>query len=129
MKFSRDSLSDKAGTLATALVQVFRATKAGALYAIIVFLIGFILGTIHVLLLAPHLGETTASIVEIPIILAASLFICRWCVDRFDVRRTVPARSLMGFVAFLVLMLAEVVTSAARGLGPAPRTDALAACP
>jgi hypothetical protein len=39
--------------------------------------------------------------------LAASWFICRWCVDRLDVRRTVPARSLMGLVAFLVLMSAE----------------------
>jgi uncharacterized membrane protein len=39
---------------------VFRTTEAGALYAIIVFLIGFILGTIRVLLLLPRLGETTA---------------------------------------------------------------------
>jgi hypothetical protein len=45
--------------------------------------------------------------VEAPIILAASWFVCRWCGDRLDVRRTVPARSLMGLVAFLVLMLAE----------------------
>jgi hypothetical protein len=29
-------------------------------------------------------------------------------VDRLDVRRTVPARLLMGLVAFLVLMSAEV---------------------
>ena len=40
--------------------------------------------------------------------LAASWFVCRWCVDRLDVRRAVPARSLMGLVAFLVLMSAEV---------------------
>jgi hypothetical protein len=40
--------------------------------------------------------------------LAASWFVCRWCVDRLDVRRTVPARLLMGLVAFLVLMSAEV---------------------
>jgi len=87
---------------------VFQATKAGALYAIIVFLIGFILGTIRVLLVAPRLGETTAVILEAPMMLAASWFVCRWCVDRLDVRRTVPARLLMGLVAFLVLMSAEV---------------------
>jgi hypothetical protein len=87
---------------------VFQATKTGALYAIIVFLIGVILGTIRVLLLAPRLGETIAVIVEAPVILAASWFVCRWCVDRLDVRRTVPARLLMGLVAFLVLMSAEV---------------------
>jgi len=83
-------------------------TTAGALYAIIVFLIGFILGTIRVLLVAPRLGETTAVILEAPMMLAASWFVCRWCVDRLDVRRTVPARLLMGLVAFLVLMSAEV---------------------
>jgi hypothetical protein len=88
---------------------VFQATKAGALYAIVVFSIGFILGTIRVLLLAPRLGETTAVIIEAPIMLAASWFVCRWCVDRLDVRRTVSARSLMGLAAFLVLMSVEVV--------------------
>jgi hypothetical protein len=60
---------------------VFQATKAGALYAIVVFSIGFILGTIRILLLAPRLGETAAVIVEVPIILAASWPVCRWCVD------------------------------------------------
>jgi hypothetical protein len=94
---------------------VFQATKAGALYAIVVFSIGFILGTIRILLLAPCLGETIAVIVEAPVILAASWFVCRWCVDRLDVRRTISARSLMGLVAFLVLMSAEVRLGAVFG--------------
>jgi hypothetical protein len=106
MKSSRDSLPDRTERFAG---PVFRATKAGAFYAIIVFVIGFILGTIRVLLLAPRLGETIAVIVEAPVILAASWFVCRWCVDRLDVRRTVSARSLMGLAAFLVLMSVEVV--------------------
>jgi hypothetical protein len=86
---------------------LFRAAKAGALYPIIVFLIGFIFGTIRLLLLVPRLGGTTAVIVEAPIILVASWFVCRWCVNRLDVRPMVPARSVMGLVAFLVLMSAE----------------------
>jgi hypothetical protein len=94
---------------------MFRATEAGALYAIIVFLIGFILGTIRILLLAPRLGETIAVMVEAPIILAASWFVCRWCVDRLDVRRMVPTRSLMNLIAFLVLMSAEVGLGAVFG--------------
>jgi hypothetical protein len=100
---SRDSLSDRA-----VLVRVLRATEAGALYAIIVFLIGFILGTIRVLLVAPRLGETTAVIIEAPIMLAVSWF-------GLDVRRTVAARSLMGLVAFMVLMSAEVGLGAVLG--------------
>jgi hypothetical protein len=115
MKFSRDSLPDRTGPFTTALVRVFGATEAGALYAIIVFLIGFILGTIRVLLVAPRLGETTAVIVEVPMMLAASWFVCRWCVVRLDIRRTVPARSLMGLVAFLVLMSAEACMGAVFG--------------
>jgi hypothetical protein len=87
---------------------MFRATKAGALYAIIVFLIGFMLGTIRVLLVAARLGETTAVSIEAPTMLAASWFVCRWCVARLDVAATVPVRSLMGLVAFLVLMSAEM---------------------
>ena len=108
MKFSRDSLPDNHETVHDPSRTVFQATKAGALYAIVVFSIGFILGTIRVLLLAPRLGETTAVIIETPIILAVSWFVCRWCVGRLDVRRTVSARSLMGLVAFLVLMSVEV---------------------
>jgi hypothetical protein len=112
MKSSRDSLPDRTERFAG---PVFRATKAGAFYAIIVFVIGFILGTIRVLLLAPRLGETIAVIVEAPVILAASWFVCRWCVARLDVRRTVSARSLMGLVAFLVLMSAEIGLGAVLG--------------
>jgi hypothetical protein len=112
MKSSRDSLPDRTERFAG---PVFRATKAGAFYAIIVFVIGFILGTIRVLRLAPRLGETIAVIVEAPVILAASWFVCRWCVDRLDVRRTVSARSLMGFVAFLMLMSAEACMGAVLG--------------
>jgi hypothetical protein len=115
MKFSRDSLPDRTGPFTTALVRVFGATEAGALYAIIVFLIGSILGTIRVLLVAPRLGETTAVIVEVPMMLAASWFVCSWCVVRLDIRRTVPARSLMGLVAFLVLMSAEACMGAVFG--------------
>jgi hypothetical protein len=48
------------------------AAKAGALYAIVIFLIGFIVGTIRVVLLVSRLGETTAVIVEAPLMPAAS---------------------------------------------------------
>jgi hypothetical protein len=80
---------------------------AGALYAVVVFLIGFILGTLRVMVLVQALGETTAVLLELPVILVASWFACRWCVDRLDVSRSLQARALMGMVAFLVLIMAE----------------------
>ena len=88
------------------------AIRAGVIYALIVFLIGFIFGTVRVLLLAPHLGETLAVSLETPLMLAASWFVCRWCVDRLDVPRRVGARAVMGVVAFTALMLAELGVSA-----------------
>ena len=39
MKFSRDSLPDTTGTIHDPSRSVFRATEAGAIYAIVVFLI------------------------------------------------------------------------------------------
>jgi hypothetical protein len=115
MKSLRDSLVDRAESFTTAPVRLLGATEAGASYAVIVFLIGFILGTIRVLLVIPRLGETIAVIIEAPVILAASWFVCRWCVDRLHVRGTVTTRSLMGLVAFLVLMSAEMGLGAMLG--------------
>jgi hypothetical protein len=88
------------------------AIRAGIAYAIVVFLIGFGLGTFRVLLLIPQVGETVAVSLETPLMLAASWFVCRWCVDLLDVPRRVGARAVMGVVAFTVLMLAEFGLSA-----------------
>jgi hypothetical protein len=69
--------------------------------------IGFMLGIVRVLLIVPRLDETAAVILETPVMLTASWFVCRWSVDRVDVLRTVPVRSAMGAVAFVTLMVAE----------------------
>jgi hypothetical protein len=83
------------------------AIIAGALYAAVVFLIGFIFGSLRVMLLVPALSDTTAVLLELPFILLASWFVCRWCVDRLGVCRSKQARVLMSVVAFVVLMVAE----------------------
>jgi hypothetical protein len=98
------------------------ATAAGAFYAFMVFLIGFVFGTIRILVLAPRLGETAAVVLETPIMLAASWFVCRWCVDRLGVPRRVIARSVMGAAAFVVLMSAEVAWPCSYSDDPLPST-------
>jgi hypothetical protein len=80
---------------------------AGALYAAVVFLIGFIFGTLRVMVLVPALSDLTAVLLELPFILLASWFVCRWCVDRLGVCRSAQARALMSVVAFVVLMVVE----------------------
>src|SRR5438067_12833053 len=83
------------------------AIRAGIAYAIVIFLIGFGLGTFRVLLLIPQVGETVGVSLETPLMLAASWFVCRRCVDLLDVARRVGSRAVMGVVAFTVLLLAE----------------------
>ena len=82
MNSSRASLPDRDGTIHDRSGSDDPGNRAGALYAIIVFPIGFVLGTIRVLLLVPRLGGTTAVVLEVPFMLTASWFVCRWCVDR-----------------------------------------------
>ncbi|HUB44774.1 MAG TPA: hypothetical protein VMB73_07305 [Acetobacteraceae bacterium] len=87
------------------------AAEAGACYFAAVYAAGFVLGAIRVMIIAPRIGETIAVLLEAPVILAIS-----WAVARRMTRwRGVPAdlapRLLMGLVAFVLLMLAELVVS------------------
>ncbi len=59
--------------------------------------------------LSPPLAEPIAVLVELPIILTVSWFVCRWLVSRFGVARTSSARLLMGAVAIALLLTAEVL--------------------
>jgi hypothetical protein len=88
-----------------------KSVAAGAAYFLIVFLLGFGLGMIRVLLVAPRLGETTAVLLETPFMLAASWTSCGWCLRRFEVPPKADARAVMGVVAFALLMAAELAIS------------------
>lgn len=84
-----------------------RAILAGLAYFGVVFATGFALGTLRVLVLAPKLGESTAVLVELPIILAVSWVTCRWFIARFRVPKMPTDRLVMGGLAFAVLLGAE----------------------
>ena len=87
------------------------ALKAGLAYFTVVFLTGFVLGTLRVLLIAPLMGDTAAVLLETPIILAASWFAARWCIAALSVPNDGASRVLMGGIAFLLLILGEVGVS------------------
>lgn len=87
------------------------ALKAGTIYFAIVFVIGFVLGAVRVLLLLPVVGEMGAVFLELPFILFASWIAARWSAGRFAVPAVLPARAVMGIVAFALLMLAELLVS------------------
>lgn len=87
------------------------ALKAGVAYFAVVFAFGFLLGTVRVLGLAPRLGETGAVLIELPIILLISWFVCIWLLDRFAVPQQPAPRATMGAAAFALLMAAELGVS------------------
>lgn len=80
---------------------------AGAAYFGIVFTCAFAVGTVRVLVVAPRVGEVAAVLLEAPIIIALSWFVCGWSVRRFTVPADAADRVSMGLVAFGLLMAAE----------------------
>ncbi|NVE95131.1 hypothetical protein [Altererythrobacter lutimaris] len=86
---------------------MMRIVTAAFAYFAIVFGLGFVLGTLRVLWLAPMVGETIAGFIEMPIILGASWLAALWLVGKFAITRSREALA-MGALAFALLMMAEV---------------------
>jgi hypothetical protein len=89
------------------MIRLIAAAKAGAAYFAIAFAIAFALGSLRVLVVAPQVGELAAVLIEVPIMLAVSWFVCGWILRRNDVPGSIGARLAMGAVAFALLMAAE----------------------
>ena len=85
--------------------------RAGFFYFAIVFAIGFLLGTIRVLVLVPRMGELVSVLIEFPVILAASWIVCGRLIAGLRVPGHWRFRLTMGAVAFALLMVAELVLS------------------
>lgn len=81
-----------------------RAMIAGVVYFLALFALGFVLGTIRVTLVAPRLGELAATLMEVPLMLTAGFFTCRWAIRRWQVSRTMAIRWAM-VLCFLILLL------------------------
>ncbi|WP_421787042.1 hypothetical protein [Hyphobacterium sp.] len=88
-----------------------RAIRLGAVYATAVFLAGFVLGTVRLLVIAPRTGDLAAVLLELPIILGIS-----WLVFGGLARRQAPlpvaGRGLAGLAAFLTLIVLELILAA-----------------
>ncbi|HEX3483686.1 MAG TPA: hypothetical protein VHT51_01410 [Micropepsaceae bacterium] len=84
------------------------ASLAGFWYFAIVFAAGFLLGTLRVLYVIPHLGETGAVLIELPLMLVISWIACGALLRRMSIPQHAGLRLVMGGVAFVLLMLAEM---------------------
>ena len=89
------------------------SVAAGIVYAVVVFLVGFCVGAVRVLLVAPHVGEVSAVALEAPIMLAVSWIVAARSVQALRVPPSVLPRVVMGGVALVVLLLGEWVVAAA----------------
>jgi hypothetical protein len=85
--------------------------KAGCTYALSVFAVGFILGAIRMLLIAPRFGNAAAVSLEAPLMLAASWKTARWSAEKRSLSTDTGGALLMGTIAFAVLMTAEFCTA------------------
>ena len=82
-----------------------RALIAASAYFLALFSLGFVLGTIRVIFVVPRVGELAATIAEVPVMLAAAYFVCRWAIRRWQVPPTIAVRLAM-VPWFLALLFA-----------------------
>ena len=76
-------------------------------YFLAVFVVGMVLGTLRVLVLEPSIGRLSATLLELPVILSVSWWVCRAVMARFAVTAEPSPRLAVGGLAFLLVMGAE----------------------
>jgi hypothetical protein len=82
------------------------------IYLAAIFALGFVLGTVRTLWLAPAVGHLAAVGLELPVMLGASW----WLARRLAARRPLPSRGaalLAGLIAFVLLMALELTLGVA----------------
>ena len=91
--------------------------KAGLLYFATVFAVGFVLGVLRVLWAVPRFGPRGAELIEMPLMLVATILAALWVVRRLAVPPGTWTRLCMGLVALGFLLLTELsVVLQLRGL-------------
>ncbi len=82
-----------------------RALIAATAYFLALFALGFVLGTIRVLVVVPAVGLVFATLLEVPVMLVAAYFLCRWAIRHWQVGQGIRLRAIMG-LCFLALLAA-----------------------
>ena len=86
------------------LVQVL---KAGTIYFLVAVGAEFVLEVIRLQVVALHVGERLAEMLEIPNVLLATIIGARWVVDRFTLPPLPGIRISVGLVALIFLLIME----------------------
>lgn len=96
-----------------------RLLRAAMLYFATVFALGFILGSVRVLLVAPLLGELPAVLAELPVMLTLSWICCGLVLRRYPPGPGIWTHLAMGGIALILLLGAELCVSVL-GFGRTP---------
>jgi hypothetical protein len=90
-----------------------RALTAATVYFLMLFALGFALGTIRVLLVAPQIGVLGATLMEVPLMLIAAFLMCLWAVGRWQVPPGLVTRGAMTLWFLVLLALFETLVGVA----------------
>lgn len=92
--------------IAALLVVMKKIFLASLTYFGLVFAAGFLLGLVRVLFVVPELGERTAELIEMPIMLVVIYFSARFIIKRFTITEA-PRLVAVGCLALLILLAVE----------------------
>ena len=82
-------------------------TRAGVLYFLVVFGVGFLMGPVREFVFLPQLGPTGAVLAETPVLLVAMVLGARWIIKRYALPQTIPGRLKMGTVGLLLVLAGD----------------------
>lgn len=82
--------------------------QSAILYFLLVFAAGFVLGTARVLFLVPLLGERTAELLEMPLMLILTVVAAQWILHHKMKDHQLSATLSVGFIALGILLIAEL---------------------
>jgi hypothetical protein len=85
----------------------FKIMKAGAIYFLLVFAVGFFFGTLRVLWLVTRVGTRAAELIETPFMLTVIFLVARWLVGRFGSNVSKSGWLAAGVIALALLLVAE----------------------
>lgn len=85
-----------------------QALKPSLVYFLLAFGAGFVLGTVRALLIVPLVGHRTAKLLEMPLMLIATVLAVRWTIRRFPEPRTSSSRLAIGGIALGLMLAGEL---------------------
>jgi len=87
--------------------QVSQTIRLALLYFIIVFAVGFVLGSIRVMFMVPAIGERWAELLEMPLMLLAITYTAKYLVYTYSMQIGLKGWLYIGIFALIFLLAVE----------------------